>query len=453
MKLSNIEAPPVFKGHWLLGNIPYFLRDPIQAFMQGWAQCGDVVHFRMFGPISFYLLAHPSDIKHVLQDNHDNYQKDPLHSAKLKSFAGQGLTMSEGSLWQQQSRLMRPAFRRSCQDSFLPSIMIPTEETLAEWQINSQRQRPIDISAEMLRLSLRIVMRSLFDVDPGDQATTIVQASTVVLEHAYRGMRTYYSLPSWLPFPSNRRFAEARRTLDELAYAIISQRRDSPTERKSLLSLLMNGVDDKKKLIPDKQIRDEIITMILAGHDTTAIALTWALYLLSHHPLVMKRMRAEALAALNTKIPIASALENLPYTEAVLNEALRLFPPAWVLSRISLDYDEIGGYLIPPGSTLFLSPFITHRHTDFWRDPEDFIPDRFNEELTTVHHQYAYFPFGGGPRQCIGRIFALTAAKLVLAMIVRDYTLSIAPNQRVRAKPKLTLHPENSILMNVEKAT
>lgn len=448
--MPNNGRIPVFKGHWLLGNIPDFLRDPIAAFTKGWVACGDLVHFRMAGPISFYLLAHPSDIKRVLQDNHENYQKDPIHSAKLKTFAGQGLTMSEGSLWRQQSRLMRPAFRTDSLESLLPSIVTPTTEMLASWRSYSQSGQPIDLSAEMLRVSLRIVMRAMFDADPNEKAVAIVESSAVLLEHAYREMRTYIGLPHWLPTLANRRFLVARRALDRLAYDIINLRRRFPSKRGDLLSLLLGGVTDKKAPISDKQIRDEIITMILAGHDTTGAALTWTLYLLAQHPDVSERVAAEVSAISDTAAPSLSDLDNLRYTEAVFDEAMRLFPPAWVLSRRSLGHDEFRGHRIPPGSNLFLSPFITQRHPDFWRDPNEFLPERFTGTERATQPQYAYFPFGGGPRQCIGKIFALTTAKLVLAMVLRNYRLSLATDAPVRPMPRLTLHPNGKILMKLK---
>jgi cytochrome P450 len=445
--MSNNHRVPVFKGHWLLGNVPAFRRDPIAAFTKGWAECGDLVHFRIAGPISFYLLAHPSDIKHVLQDNHENYQKDPLHSAKLKTFAGQGLTMSEGALWQRQSRLMRPAFRPSNLDSLIPDIVTPTTEMLESWRSFSQSGQPIDVSAEMLCLSLRIVMRALFDVDPYDKAGAIVDSSAILLDHAYREMRNYIGLPNWLPSSANRRFLAARHSMDQLAYDIIDLRRRTPNKRKDLLSLLLEAASDKKAPISDKQIRDEMITMILAGHDTTGVALAWTMYLLAQHPAESERVAAELSAISGT--PRLS--DNLSYTEAVFDEAMRLFPPAWVLSRKSLGHDEFRGYRIPPGSNVFLSPFITQRHPDFWQNPDQFVPERFTATTRDAQTEYAYFPFGGGSRQCIGRIFALTMAKFVLTMVLRNYRLSLPTKYPVRPMPKLTLHPESNIVMRLER--
>ncbi len=441
---------PVFRGHWLVGNIPDVLRDPIAAFTKGRVACGDLVHFRMAGPISFYLLLHPSDIKRLLQDNHENYRKDPVHTAKLKEFAGQGLTMSEGSLWRQQSRLMRPAFRNDRLESLLPSIVTPSTEMVTSWRSYSQSGQPIDVSAEMLRVSLRIVMRALFDADPHDKAGALVESSAVLLTHAYRQMRTYIALPHWLPSFTNRRFLNARRALDQMAYDLINRRRRFPSKRRDLLSLLLDGGVEKKAPISDKQIHDEIITMILAGHDTTGAALTWTMYLLAQHPNVLERVAAEVSAISDFTAPSLSDLDHLSYTEAVFDEAMRLFPPAWVLSRRSLGPDEFRGHRIPAGSSVFLSPFITQRHPDFWRDPNEFIPERFIGTERATQPQYAYFPFGGGPRQCIGKTFALTTAKLVLAMVLRNYKVSLATDYPVRPMPGLTLHPDRNILMKLK---
>lgn len=441
---ASPPRPPHPRGHMLLGSSLNFLFDPIRTFMDGWEQCGDVVRFPLVGPMELYLCAHPDQVKRVLVDNQQNYRKDPGHSAQLKALAGDGLTMSEGDLWLRQRRMMQPAFHRQRFPGYIDGITGATRAMLDGWEARGAGGRPLDISTEMLRVSFDIVARTMFSADLRAEADAVVRDAAVVLEHAYNGMRTPVPVPLWLPLPSNRRFLAARRTLDELATRLVRERRDAPGVRDDLLSMmLLRGGDERLA-------HDEIITTILAGHDTTGVALAWTFSLLSTHPEVARRLRQEVADVLGGRAPTLDDLPALEYAEMVLKESLRLFPPAWVLSRRAVDDDEVGGYRIPRGATVFVSPYLTHRHPGFWPNPEGFDPERFRRGATP-NAPFAYFPFGGGPRLCIGNNFALLAAHLVLVLVVQQYRLELAAGQSVVPRAKLTLHPRRKVFMTVER--
>ena len=439
------SLPPHPRGFPLLGSSLHFLFDPIEAFIKGWHQCGDVVRFRLVGPMEFYLCAHPDHVKHVLVDNHLNYRKDPNHSAQLRALAGDGLTMSEGDLWLRQRRMMQPAFHSKRFESYIDGITEATASMLDRWQARYEGVQAFDVLNEVLRVSFDIVARTMFSANLNDEADAVVRDSATVLEHAYNGMRTPVPVPTWLPLPSNRRFKSARRTLDELAARLVAERRHMAGDGDDLLSLMLERGGD------ERLAHDEIITTILAGHDTTGLALNWTLCLLSTHPEVARRLHAEVVRVLGSRRPTLADLPSLEYAEMVLKESLRLFPPAWVMSRKAVKDDEVGGYLIPRGATVFVSPYLTHRHPDFWPNPEGFDPERFRRGATP-HAPFAYFPFGGGPRLCIGNNFALMAAQIVLVMVAQRYRLELITGETVAPRPKLTLHPRRRLFMTLRRA-
>lgn len=412
--------------------------------MEGWRQCGDVVRFPLVWPLELYLCAHPDHVKRVLVDNQQNYRKDPGHSAQLKALAGDGLTMSEGDLWLRQRRMMQPAFHRQRFTNYIEGITGATRAMLDGWEARGEDDgRALDISTEMLRVSFDLVARTMFSANLRAEADAVVRDSAIVLDYAYNGMRTPVPVPIWLPLPANRRFLAARRTLDELAARLVAERRDAPAEKDDLLSMmLVRGGDERLA-------HDEILTTILAGHDTTGVALAWTFSLLSTHPEVARRLQAEVERVLGGRPPTLDDLPALEYAEMVLKESLRLYPPAWVLSRRAVDDDQIGDYHIPRGATVFVSPYLTHRHPGFWRNPEGFDPERFRRGAAPPE-PFAYFPFGGGPRLCIGNNFALMAAQIVLVMVVQKYRLELATGQSAVPRAKLTLHPRRKVFMTVE---
>lgn len=436
-------GPP---GNFVFGSLPDFRRDTLRALFAGWRQYGDVVRFRFGGTIQAYLLAHPDHVKHVLQDNHRNYRKDPVSYEKLKPTVGEGLLTSEGDRWLRQRRLIQPSFHRQ-RIATLGAVM--TGSTLAmldRWKTYLDNRQPFDVSAEMMRLTLEIVSKSLFGADVGRDADAVGRAVAFASRHTNERMQSYFELPQRLPLPGNRRFRSELKVLDSVVFRLIDQRRKSGQEMGDLLAMLLDAHDEgSDQRMTDRQLRDEVMTIFLAGHETTSIALSWTWYLLSGHPDVARRLRSELADVLGGRPPMVDDLASLPYTRQVIEESLRLYPPAWIVARSPLADDTVGGYWIPAGKAVWLSPYVTHRHPAFWENPEGFDPERFSAERSEGRSRYAYFPFGGGPRQCIGNSFALQEAQLVLATVAQRYHLDLLPGHPIVLDPLITLRPRHGI--------
>ena len=447
---SSGRQVPGPRGHAVFGSIPAFRRNVIQALLDGWHEYGDVVRFRLGGRLASYLLVHPDDVKRVLQDNHFAYHKDPFSFGKLKETIGEGLLTSEGDFWLRQRRLIQPAFHRQ-RIAALGGIM--TDSALAmldRWEVHARAGDEVDVAAEMMRLTLDVVAKSMFGADVVEDAAAVGRALSIILEHTNRRIQAYVDMPGTLPFPGNFRFRSAVKVLDRIVYRLIDERRRSGQESNDLLSMLLHARDaDSGESMNDHQLRDEVMTIFLAGHETTAVALTWTWYLLSRHPEIARRVRIELAEVLGGRTPTVEDLPNLSYTRTVIDESMRLYPPAWIIARAPIADDEIRGYRIPAGSSIFISSYLTHRHPDFWENPEGFDPERFTPERSAGRPRYAYFPFGGGPRQCIGNGFALQEAQLILATVAQRYRLDLVPGHRVAMLPLITLRPRYGMRMTI----
>jgi cytochrome P450 len=313
-------------------------------------------------------------------------------------------------------------------------------EAVAErWRAPARTGEPVDVHAEISRLTLRVVGRLLFGAEV-DRALPVVKAAFPVLgEHARRRAYNPASPPRSWPTPANRRAAHAQKALYDVCDELIQARRAAPNGAQDLIGLLVSARDDGEALA-DAEIRDQVLVFLLAGHDTTAIALTFALHLLGRHPEPRARVQAEVDAVLDGRTPDAADVERLPYTTMVLKEAMLLFPPAWATGRRTVSGDEIGGFPLPPGTDVIISPWVTHRHPEFWEAPERFDPERFAPAREAGRHRHAYFPFGAGPRACIGQYFAMLEAVIALAVLLRDYDVESLV-ERVPPAPRITLHP------------
>ncbi|CAA9435812.1 MAG: Cytochrome P450 [uncultured Rubrobacteraceae bacterium] len=441
---------PGLKGLPLVGNLPQFQRDPLATLIKAAREGGDVVSIDLASQ-RYYLLSNPDHVRHVLQDNNKNYVKG---YGKVRVLLGNGLVLSEGSFWRRQRRLMQPAFHRRRLAGFAEAMTGETTRMLDGWEARASGGRPLDVAMEMTLLTQRIIVKTMFGADIGAEGERIARA----FETALAGIDTRFVTPLWmtrLPLPANRRFEKALQTIDDAVHRIIRERRQSGREGgDDLLSMLMQARDEETgETMSDRQIRDEVTTIYLAGHETTAVTLAWAWYLLSKSPEVTRRVREEVSRVLGERTPGIEDLPNLTYTKMVLDETLRLYPAAWMISRTAVEEDEIGGYRIPAGRTLFLSPYVTHRRTDLWPNPEGFDPERFAPPDGNGRPRFAYYPFGGGPRLCIGNNFALMEATLVVAMVMQRYRLDLVPGQTVKARPKGTLRPRPGVWMVPHNAT
>lgn len=437
------RTPPGPRGIPILGNVLEVWRDPLGFFVRGAREHGDVVQFR-FGHYRYVLLNDPEAIRHVLIDNARSYEKSRNYDA-LRLVLGNGLVTSEGEFWRRQRKLAQPGFHRQRLASFAETMAACTEDLVARW---AHHQEPIDLHAEMMALTLRIVGKTLFSTDLAGEAAAIGEAITVGLRHANDYAESVIRVPPWIPTPNNLRFKQAVRVLDSMVLKMIDERRRSGRVGDDLLGMLMAARDDESKGMTDQQLRDEVMTLVLAGHETTASALAWTFDLLSRHPDVDRRVASEA-AALGDRALTIDDLPRLTFTSCVVQESMRLYPPVWVFERQAIADDIVSGYFIPEGTIVAVSPWSLHRNPRYWENPEGFDPERFAAAEVEKRPRCAYLPFATGPRQCIGNAFALMEAQIVLATVARKWRLSLVPGQNAVVDPKVTLRPRDGVRMTL----
>lgn len=426
-----------------------FQRGPLQFLAELQKKYGDIAHFNLvIWPTIF--INHPDYIKHVLQDNHFNYDKDALLFRIARPLAGNGLfTAVGGNDWLCQRRLVQPAFHRQRIAALGTMMTDATCAMLQQWNIYMRERQVFDIAREMTNLTLHIVSKSLFNIDVSAKSDRLGKAVLQMLAF----LIDYFSMPFpplFVPTPRNRRFWLALQTVDKVVYEIISKRRQQQEDNGDLLSMLLNAVNENGQGMSDKQLHDEVMTLLLAGHETSSNTLAWTWYLLAQHPDAQERLHAELDHILVGRVPTVEDLPRLHYTRMVLEEAMRLYSPVWLLMRRVIQDDEIGGYHIPANSFILWSPYFSHRHPDFWEKPEEFYPDHFSEELSAKRPRHAYMPFSSGPRICIGNTFAMTEMQLTLATVAQQYKVSLAPGYHVEAEPLLTLRPKNGVFVSIE---
>lgn len=451
MAHSLREPPKPPPPSFLLGHLKQLQDDALGTFAADFHAHGDVIGYR-FGPIRALLLAHPEHVQHVLMANQANYDKKVISYQRMKTLLGEGLLTSQGRFWQRQRRIAQPAFNHRRIVSFAGAMVRAAEETSAAWSAGGEDT--VDVHREMMRLTLRIAAETLFGADVSSDAAAVGRALNAVLADFNERLYALLPLPEWIPTPANRRLVRAKRTLDELVLRIIAERRHSSARPDDLLTRLMEARDQETgETMTDRQLRDESMTMLIAGHETTAGALAFTWYLLAKHPDVARRLRAELDDVLGGRPPAAEDLSDLPYTKAVIEESMRLYPPAWVVERRAIRDDAVGGFKIPARTVVMTSSWVTHRHPDFWDDPERFDPDRFLPGAPRLKHRFAYYPFGGGPRVCVGGAFAMLEARLVLATLAQRHELDLIPGDRLELDPNVTLRPRAGLRMTVRDVT
>jgi cytochrome P450 len=441
---SNRPAGP--KGKPVVGHLPEFRRDPVR-FLTGLArEYGDIVLFRL-GPQELYLFNHPDLIRDVLVTHNRNFTKSRgLELAK--QFLGESLLTSEGEFHRRQRRLAQPAFHRDRINGYALVMVDYAARTRDRWQDG----QTVDIGQEMMQLTLSVVAKTLFDADVESDARDVGDSLTALMELFNRMTTPFAQFLFKLPLPSNFRMQRARQRLDSIIYRMIDEHRASGRDRGDLLSMLLTATDVEGDGtgMSDQQLRNEAMTIFLAGHETTANALTWSWYLLSQHPEVEARMHQEIDSVLGDRLPSGADFPKLRYTEMVFAESMRLYPPAWVLGRRAIEEYAVNGYLLPPRSIVLMSPIVMHHDPRYYPEPERFDPQRWTPEAREARPKFSYFPFGGGPRVCIGEGFAWMEGVLLLATLAQGYRLRLAPNQVVETRPSITLRPRRRINMIVE---
>ncbi len=436
------RRPPGPKNRPFVGQLPLFRRDAPGFLLRTAQLFGDVAYFRL-GPRHIYLLNHPDLIKDVLVTRQHDFMKSHMLQ-RAKSLLGEGLLTSEPPLHTRQRRLAQPAFHRQRLAGYARTMSEYGARARERWHEGDI----LDIDQEMMRLTLAIVAKTLFNSDVEAEAPEIGRALTDVLYLFRMVMMPFSELLERLPVPSTRRFQRAKARLDQTIYRMIAERRASGEDKGDLLSMLLLAQDEAGTGgMTDQQVRDEALTIFLAGHETPAVALTWTGYLLSQHPEVEAKLHRELDTVLQGRLPGIDDLPSLRYTEMVLSESMRLYPPAWAIGRMATKPYEAGGYAIPPGSVVMMAPYVTHRDARWYPDPERFDPERWIPDEKAKRPKFSYFPFGGGARVCIGESFAWMEGILLLSAIAQRWRFELVPGHPVGYRALITLRTRHGMKM------
>lgn len=412
---------------------------------------GDVVRIRV-GPIYLYQLTHPDHIRYVLHENSKHFTKRSRSFDKLRPVLGEGLLTSEGEFWLRQRRLMQPLFDRRTLPHFADAMTQATLEMAQRWEQSARAKQAVDVAEQMMELTLSIVGRTILGTDVGSEAKGVSESMAFIQNAINERIFALFDFVEKLPLKRNREFNDAVGLLDSIVYKVIGQRRRDPQASGDLVSLLIRTRHaDSGESMSDQQLRDEVMTFLLAGHETTANNLAWTWLLLAENQAHEHRLHAELQQILDGRPPQATDLEELDLTQRILMESMRLYPPAWILERTTLRPETFSDFHIPAGSLLSLSPYLVHRHPQFWSDPEQFDPDRFLPGAIKARHHWAYFPFGGGPRTCIGNHFAMMETTLAVATLAQRFRLKLPHDHVTQMEPLVTLRPLNGLKMFVEK--
>ena len=447
MQMQVIKYPPGPRRVIPLSGLFAYRRGPLPFFQNLAESYGDISYFRL-GPQQAFFFNNPDYIKDILVTNHQNFMKG-LALQRSKRLLGEGLLTSEGDFHRRQRRLSQPAFHRLRIASYAEVMTADASQMRRSWNDNET----LDISKEMMRLTLGIVGKTLFDADVKSDAQEVGEAMTVAMDLFNTLTLPFYELLQKLPLPQFRRFDQARLKLDAIIFRLIEERRRSGEDRGDLLSMLLLAQDTEGDggQMNNAQLRDELMTIFLAGYETTSNALTWTWYLLSQNAEVELKLHQEIDEVLQGRLPAFEDVARMKYTEMVLAESMRLYPPAWAIGRMALNDFEIGGYLVPKKSLVLMSQYVMHRDPRYFADPLRFDPKRWSPQEREARPQFSYFPFGGGPRRCIGEGFAWMEGILLLATLAQHWQMRLAPNHPVEIKPVMTLRPKHGMQMIVTR--
>lgn len=447
---SSVSSRPVVllhpgpRPHWIGGHLSDFNRDPLTFLTHLAREYGDVVALK-FGGFSVLFLNHPAAIGEVLVTHNRQFIKG-RGLGRTRDLLGNGLLTSEGEFWRRQRRLAQPAFHHQRIAAYGEIMSSFTDQMLAGWHTG----QTLDVHEEMMALTMAIVARALFNTDVTREAGEVSSAMNTLLM-VFNQRNQQFLIPEWVPTPSKRRLEQAIQMLDRIVYRIIAERRDNPGKYNDLLATLLAARDEQGAGMTDQQLRDEVMTLFLAGHETTANALSWTWMLLAQNPQVEAQLHQELDTVLAGRVPTSADLPALPYTGQVITESMRLYPPAWVIGRQAAEDVDILGIHIPEGTGLIMSQWVMHRDPRFYPNPDLFDPSRWSDDFARQIPEFAYFPFGGGPRLCIGRPFALQETQLVLAMVAQKYCLRLVDDQKITPQPSITLRPRDGIRMTLER--
>ncbi len=445
VRRTRASLAPGPKGSPFLGVMAEFSRDTF-GFIERCRDYGDIVSMR-FLYLTAYFLYHPDDIEYVIATNAKNFIKSRNQRSPLfQRLVGNGLLTSEGEVWKQQRRLAQPAFHRQRINAYAETMADYAERMISTWRPGEVR----DIHRDMMRLTLEIVVKTLFNSDVSADADKVGRVLSRIVT-PFAGQATIkWIMDNRLPTATHRLFNQDAREIDLIVYRIINERRRSGQDEGDLLSMLLKAHDEDGSHLNDKQLRDEVMTIFLAGHETTALTLSWTWYLLAQNPDTEEKFHAELAEVLGGRLPTMEDLSRLQYTEMIAKESMRLYPPAYALGREAVNECEIGGFRVPAGAQVFMFQWATQRDARFFAEPQKFHPERWTEDFSNSLPKYAYFPFGGGPRACIGNYFAMMEIVLLLATIGQRLRFSLLPDHPVSLLPAMSLRPKDGIKVVVE---
>lgn len=438
--------PPIAPRLPFLGNAHQFMRDPLRFLTSMRKRHGDVVQLAL-GPLDVTLLSHPDLVEDVLVTRNRLWKKD-RHLQTMRPVLGDGLLSSEGDFWRRQRRLAQPAFHRDRIASYGEIMVAHASRLASKWRDGEVR----DVHKDMMTLTLEIVAETLFGANVGDQAEEVAVALEAVISVVSDPLELFFPVLARLPTPSRRRFGRAVEKLDSIIYGLIEgRRRSGEGETIDLLSMLLHAQDEDGTRMSDKQVRDECMTIFLAGHETTALNLSWTWLLLSQHAAVTAKLTRELDTVLGDRAATVADLPKLRYASHVIAESLRMYPPAWSMGREAREDVEVGGYLVPQGQQIWFSPWAIQRDERWFERPDEFRPERWDGDLAKTLHRYAYFPFGGGPRFCIGQAFAQMEAVLILATLARAYRVDVLSRPHPTPEPSVTLRPKRGLRVRLTR--
>ncbi len=444
MQNQVIDGP---KGLPIIGNLRAFSgSDRIQNMLDWKAKYGDTIKIQLVNQPA-YIITNPEDVYEIMVKSAHKVHKSPILKKWLTRAIGEGLLLSEEDFHKRQRRLAQPAFHMQRISSYADIIVDYGEQMVETWGNNQQ----LDMHESMMTLTMQIIAKVLFDADVSQDAHDLSEAITIGIESAMHKITHPITMPEWIPTPANRRTDQAYALLNGTIEDIINDRRQTMEDKGDLLSMLLLSVDEDGERMNDKQVRDEAMTLFLAGHETTANALTWTFYLLSQNPDVLEKLLAEIDTVVGNRRATMADLKQLTYTEMVLKEAMRLYPPAWILTRLVKEPIELSSFTAQPNDILIVSQYLTHRDPQLWENPDVFDPQRWTPEAEKSRPKFSYFPFGGGPRVCIGNNFAMMEGQLLLATLLQRYTAELQPNTTVTPEPVITLRPFAGLPMILKK--
>lgn len=445
-----VEAPLLPGGSPLMGHLAFLSEDPIRLLAKARDEVGDIVRLRLANKPAFFVFD-PAAVEQILVTKVDTYVKDTRGYHKLALLLGQGLVTSSGEYWLRQRRIAQPAFRRKCLDSFAEVMARYTTQTHTAWRELAAEGAEFDVNSALMAFALQVAGVTLFSSDMGELHRVLGPDMETFLHHFNRLISSPLPFPEYWPLPKNVTFWRSTKRLHRFVDGLIAERRASGEDQADLLGLFMATKDPETgEGMSDRQLRDEALTALLAGHETTANALTWTLYQLAQNPEVADRLAAELKAASEGDAPLSvQAVMELPYLKQVINESLRLYPPVWILARMAVEDDDLVGFSVPKGAYLFVSPQAIHRHPKLWDAPETFDPDRFAPDGPQPG-RYAFFPFSRGKRQCIGDRFAMMEMMVFLGHIARDFRFTVPEDSTLEIEASVTLRPRHGLMLQIQ---